>query len=111
MTPKLKNPTSEKNANTRVSFPRRLLFISKKAAISGEVRIANALIKELKRFVESNSIHEGQCCKRCLKAHALKTAKELGMNQESVRFIDILYTHEAGHMGYYMDEEELIRIE
>lgn len=111
MAPKLKTPASESNNNTRLSYPRRLLFISRKAAIRGELRLANSLTKELKEFVERNSIHEGNCCKRCLKAHALTVAKKLGMNPESIRFIDILYTHEAGHMGYYTDGEKLMKLD
>ena len=47
----------------------------------------------------------------CLKAYALKKAAELGLGQNAIAAVRRMIPGETGHNGYYMDGEELIRVE
>lgn len=110
MITKINSQASEQiNKNDREGYLKKLLFISKRAVENKEKNVLKLLITELKSFVKRNSI-EGGYCQRCLKAHALRKADEFGMSKDSVKFIDILSDQEAGHIGYYLDEDDLIRI-
>ena len=83
--------------------------------------LPDALISELEEFAKRNSIfsvtdmiNENKsilhCCPRCLKAHAIKRAKGLKLNKESVNYLEKIFNCETGHMGYYIDEELLVKI-
>jgi len=45
------------------------------------------------------------CCPRCLKAHLIRKAKELGMDVKNVKPFLASLGEEVGHNGYYMDGE------
>ncbi|MFH1290915.1 MAG: hypothetical protein ABIH92_05945 [Nanoarchaeota archaeon] len=80
------------------------------------------LIVELEEFIERNSlavvalrvsdkgeIH--QCCGDCLKAHAIKKAREFGLDEEKIELLkDVFEDNSHGHGGHYMDSGELIEI-
>ena len=59
--------------------------------------------------VEGGKIHH--CCVKCLKAYALKKAKEIQLDEKRTSWLIDLFGEEAeGHEGYYIDEEELVRV-
>ena len=83
--------------------------------------IPDDLIAELESYAERNPLHKlvknaqskkeiMGCCPRCLKAHMLKTAENLGISQEGRQFLSLFMQGEAGHNGYYLDADELIKI-
>ena len=73
---------------------------------------------ELEEFVNRNALAKvdlnphgkvPHCCPRCLKAHALKKAKQTGLDEQGLSLIQTLMgEHERGHHGHYLDEERLI---
>ena len=67
------------------------------------------LISELEEFSFRNQI-EGKYCERCLKAHAIKTAREMGLNGTTRKVIENIFNCETGHNGYYLDKEEIKEI-
>ena len=67
------------------------------------------LLKNIVSDKEHKKMIEG-CCPRCLKAHMLKTAGQLGISTEGRQFLSLFMKGEAGHHGYYLDEDELIEI-
>ena len=80
--------------------------------------IPESLLKEADSFMKRNSlavvacnihnkelVHE--CCPSCLEAHLIRKAKELGLGKEKIQKI---FECEIGHEGYYLDKEEVIKI-
>lgn len=59
-------------------------------------------------YIQDSSIHK--CCPSCLKAHALVKARELGVKEDTINHLTKFLKGEIGHDGYYLDEEELIKI-
>jgi len=75
--------------------------------------IAEAIInlfKEIDSFAERNRIDNKDCCHRCLKAHAIKISKKLGIYEHSKSIIKSITNEEPGHIGYYLDGEVLIKL-
>lgn len=81
--------------------------------------LPDSLLVELENFakrnacavseVEGGKIHH--CCNKCLKAYALKKAKEIQLDEKRMSWlIDMFGEETEGHEGYYIDEEELIRV-
>ena len=75
----------------------------------------DALVKELKKFSDRNYIALGDnafcaLCESCLKAHALRTAEKLRLNEEVLGKINKLFNCNAGHNGYYLDKTKLIHL-
>ena len=68
------------------------------------------LMEEAESFANRNMDKDKHYCPRCLKAHILKRTLELGINIKSINPIKILKNSEAGHLGYYLDDGELIKI-
>jgi hypothetical protein len=68
----------------------------------------NDLVKSVFYIDEMNSLYK--CCPNCLKAHALVKARELGVEEETINSLSKLFKGEIGHNGYYLDEDELIKI-
>ena len=66
----------------------------------------------IEKFMNRNIIEEAnyQCCPRCLKAHAMKKAGELGLSEKEINYLNIVLPGEAGHQGYYLDVEEVIEV-
>ncbi|MBX4212160.1 hypothetical protein KW787_01745 [Candidatus Pacearchaeota archaeon] len=71
----------------------------------------------MKKFVARNIVVSSStplnekihCCPRCLKAHAIKMAEEMNFLHVN-KTIKRLIKGEVGHDGYYLDQDELIRI-
>jgi len=68
------------------------------------------LLKEIDSFAERNKIDNKICCARCLKAHAIKTSEKLGIYKQAESIIKSITAEEPGHLGYYLDEEDLIKL-
>ena len=78
------------------------------------------LIKDISSFMQRNNLavpsaptkEVGQpiVCERCLKAHSLKRAQELSLPRAIVNMIENRFDCPVGHDGYYIDEDELIKI-
>ncbi len=60
-------------------------------------------------YIQDNSIHK--CCPSCLKAHTLAKARELEVEEDTITYLTKFLKGEIGHNGYYLDEDELIKIE
>lgn len=50
------------------------------------------------------------CCQNCLNAHALKIAREMGIESSLLPYFDFIFPGEVGHEGYYLDEDNLIKV-
>ena len=93
------------------------LFLLKRKAegLLKGVLISDSLISEIDSFVDRNNVITPlngmmhAVCKDCLKAHAMKKASELGLDQRSIDFIDSVLDGKFGHYGYYMDKDNLIK--
>ena len=78
-------------------------------------KLSDQLSRELESFAKRNSIFSTKvndklvhhCCPSCLKAHALKKAKEMNTD---VKAIEEMFQCETGHLGYYLDDEEIVKI-
>jgi len=95
---------------------RSYLLERKIDALSHGAIVPDDLISELEKFKDRNIILEIKgdgrvCCSMCLKAYALKKAAELGLGQNAIAAVRRMIPGETGHNGYYMDGEELIRVE
>lgn len=71
---------------------------------------AESLLKEINLFIKRNSLNEGHFCEKCLKAHILKKASEFKVSSELIKKLNSLSKVEIGHSGYYLDENNLVRI-
>lgn len=104
---------------------RAQLLAHKMTALRRGILLPDVFIAELEDFALRNSISEcssankeeisfnerGPCyCERCLKAFALHHGREHGLTKEALSFIDALFNVEAGHHGYYLDDDELISL-
>ena len=73
--------------------------------------IPENVISNLQNFAKRNALVEiGHCCPHCLKAHAIKTAENKGLDGRTIQIIKEEFKGEIGHNGYYMDEDQLIRL-
>ncbi|MEK6856003.1 MAG: hypothetical protein AABX66_02475 [Nanoarchaeota archaeon] len=93
----------------------KLLIKAKVLALARGILIQDELIASIESFVERNNVIEPKgtshtSCPHCLKAHTIKKAKELELDRESVRFLSNLIKGNLGHDGYYLDGDELIKI-
>jgi len=78
-------------------------------------KLPDSFVKELESFAKRNSIFSTKvddqlvyhCCPSCLKAHALKKAGEMKHN---LKEIEEMFDCEIGHLGYYLDKGEIIKI-
>lgn len=79
------------------------------------------LIDEMKDFTERNALvvfasrletkeECWKCCERCLKAHVLEKCKKLEVGEKIRSMIDDIFGCEAGHDGYYLDGDVLVKI-
>lgn len=95
------------------------LLETKPYAITQGILIPDNLIAEIESFIKRNTLvirkdavtggKVHHCCHHCLKAHALKIASEIGLDEAALNYIDSIFDCIAGHDGYYLDEEELIK--
>ncbi len=65
------------------------------------------LEEEKNMFIKRNKISGNKCCPWCLKAHLLKKADELGMEEWAIALIHQKFPGKAGHRGHYLDEEKV----
>ena len=80
-------------------------------------------IREIKRYAKRNAftldytIHNNHsnrikvCCSQCVKAHALEKAKRMNLGKEAIKSIEEMFECEIGHNGYYLDREEVKKID
>jgi len=98
-------------------FPdlRNYLLFHKIRALRKGIIIPDNLIAELEDYSCRNYLPELssktiKCCSDCLKAHAIVTARELGLDSRAISFLSALLIGNIGHRGYYLDEEELAKV-
>jgi hypothetical protein len=81
--------------------------------------LPDELLEGLEKFARRNALavseSDGEkthhCCVRCLKAHALKRAKVMKLDEKRMKWLnDMFGDEEEGHSGFYLDEEELVKI-
>ncbi|MEK6910675.1 MAG: hypothetical protein AABW82_02775 [Nanoarchaeota archaeon] len=80
----------------------------------------DTLISEMENYAERNILIDDsvmneaspmhKCCPNCLKAHTLVKASELGVEEETIESLSSSFKGEIGHNGYYLDEDELIKL-
>lgn len=114
--------TQYKGIRSRVvtSFGSSLIHTKMNLLKAGHIFPDN-LINEIEDYAERNKIVDDvimnqasplhKCCPNCLKAHTLVKARELGVDQETIEILSSSFKGNIGHNGYYLDEEELIKLE
>ena len=100
--------------NVSSSMARALLKV-KIDGLKRGIIIHDDLISEIDAFCERNNCQTPvnelhTCCSRCLKAHAFRKAKEIGVSKDGMKVIFSLLNGKIGHEGYYMDGNELVKI-
>lgn len=74
-------------------------------------RLPKELKKEIKSFIQRNTLEDcGKVPPNCLKAHMIKTAIHMGMNQNKITQISRLFKSKIGFNGYYLDAGKLRRV-
>ena len=78
------------------------------------IRIAKLpypLKEELYAFIQRNIIPDcGRVSPNCLKAHMVKTAKNLGLSNKKIYYFKKLFKAKIGYKGYYLDAGKLRRV-
>jgi hypothetical protein len=103
---RLKNITPENEENLVGASSQKVLNMQ---------NLPPALTAELSRFADRNCLvaiensYEA-VCERCLKAHALRTAKAMNLSAEVLESIKELFGDVIGHNGYYQDQEKIVKI-
>lgn len=87
-----------------------LKLIPASEMIRTEIELPDVLKEEAQSFLKRNYIVSRKYCKRCLKAHVLKKAKENRLGKEVYLLVENKFANETGHNGYYMDGGEVIEI-
>ena len=101
---------------------RKALLSHKISALRRGIFIPDSLIAEMEMFASRNALSDlidakyltkkpNEVCPSCLKAHTLRHASLIGLPSESLDFLDKLLPGQKGHLGYYMDSGNLIKIE
>jgi hypothetical protein len=86
------------------------------SAVEKSLQIPKRFWIELDSFIKrnilvTNNAEEKHYCSSCLKAHALKTARELKFQDKEMILIGKIFEKcSLGHDGYYLDSEKLIKI-
>jgi len=111
MTIKIKSTATEPKqiVVTMPSGVEKSLLDIKRKALENQIIIPDALIAELEEFSSRNVIEEGYC-EMCLKAYALRKAKEIQLDKKAIEFLENAFDCKTGHMGYYLDENKIIKI-
>ena len=77
------------------------------------------LLEEIRSFIKRNSLGykdvlENQSshiyCQHCLKAHIIKLARTLSINNKDLGYLSSSLAAKEGHNGYYLDSDSLIQI-
>ena len=96
-------------------------FFDSKHSISAPM-LPSSFIYEIRQFIKRNSIavdifsmHEKKtsyvCCEHCLKAYSVSLAKEMGLSKEIIDFLTESMKGNMGHDGYYLDSDDLSKVE
>lgn len=95
-------------------------FLKKKiSVIKRGILIPDDLIAEIESFRERNTLAtlKGEnekvvhkCCQQCLKAHIISKSKEIGLDDNSISYLDNIMGCETGHSGYYLDNNNLKKL-
>lgn len=125
MTLKIKYSASEYDSDTGeqalqpAEITRRLVDY-KVLGLTKRLLIPDDLIAEMESYISRNSFKKAfsqfsldmpsGCCIRCLKAHMVKKAEEHGLTRGGIKFLSSFLDGEAGHYGYYLDGEDLIKL-
>ena len=91
----------------------KTLLEQKFMALQRGLLITDDLIAEAESFMIRNRCveHEDDAyCPNCLKAHMIKKAEEIGLTEETIKFINKIMPGEVGHDGYYIDDGELMKV-
>ncbi|MAG27542.1 hypothetical protein CMI47_18565 [Candidatus Pacearchaeota archaeon] len=83
--------------------------------------LPSVFMRQIDSFIKRNSLGVSACsldkkllhtyCPQCLKAHALKTALSVGLDQELTELIEELFEDfSEGHNGFYLDNGELNKV-
>jgi hypothetical protein len=98
----------------------KVLAFYKKNWLRRGFLLPDLLIEELEAFTHRNALAKEYdsknhkdvhvCCQQCLKAHALKKARELNLHPKLVVFLEKIFEGEIGHNSYYTDSENLIKL-
>jgi len=88
------------------------LISLKVSALGDNMIIPDDLIAKAEGFMMRNMKEETKYmfCARCLKAHMLKEAENIGLTKREKSFLSSLIEGEIGHNGYYLDGDELKKI-
>ncbi len=94
---------------------RRTLLEHKQDALQKGVLLPDDFIASVESFAERNIIHINkksykEVCPRCLKAFIGEAAIAHGLPQEGKTLLDSLFPEEAGHNGYYLDNDEVKKV-
>ncbi len=84
------------------------------------VRLPSSYLRALREFIQRNalvredySLQDGRvgaiCCDQCLKAYALRLARDMHLEEDALNYVGDLFPCETGHDGYYLDRESLRR--
>ena len=102
-------------ASTGISQMAIFLLKKKAQGMLDRIFFPDALIADIESFVVRNSngvsdedLHTA--CPNCLKAYVLSKASEHGLDPRSIAYIREIFEGEVGHEGYYLDEDELVKI-
>lgn len=69
------------------------------------------LRKEINAFIQRNVLSDcGRVPPNCLKAHMIKTARKLKLNDNKISDLKKLFRAEVGYEGYYLDSGRLRRV-
>ncbi|MAE49693.1 hypothetical protein CMI48_02580 [Candidatus Pacearchaeota archaeon] len=71
--------------------------------------------EELQAFIVRNAVlpnnpGKEHCCDHCVKAHALKTAHNLELDDDTLDVLTSSLEGNPGHDGYYLDQGRLVKL-
>ncbi|MEK6928822.1 MAG: hypothetical protein AABW65_02625 [Nanoarchaeota archaeon] len=97
----------------KIQFYASEILFDTKRLIGSELN--KEIKKEIENFAERNSLlryedNSHECCLRCLKAHFLKLVKNEIISISDFMGINKKIKEDAGHHGYYLDDQKLIKI-
>jgi hypothetical protein len=111
---KQKNDEYTVSVDGEIEDIRNYLLDSKIYALNAGIILSDEFISHLEDYIARNSIKldekKTSCCPRCIKAHAIKKARQLGLGAKAIDFLENALKCEKGHSGYYLDEDELVKI-
>ena len=106
-------PETKKIEGKRFPDLQGYLLFHKMRALKKGIIIPDNLIAELEEYSSRNYLPELssqiiKCCPDCLKAHAMVTAREFGLDSRATSFLSTLLNGKAGHNGHYLDKERVV---